>query len=236
MWKDITEAGSTGKRGAARGAALTKSREGLGYHVKQTAGPGNTAIRDLLDERFTETLLKFLRAARVGGVKAGVLDRGWYVFRVLPFRSFRRFSSFLTFFAFCMGCARTPCGRSTGVRIPSSFLLLSCCHKSQIGSSTLDITGYKPSGVGGIGCCGKQQSYAETCLYHLSKFALFGKPVMSCLVLISCIYSAAPRPVASDNIEGEVCTKMSCCRQVRDPPYGNPLPPRKAREVKDKGE
>ena len=53
-----------------------KSRKGFGYHVRQSgARPSNTTIRELLDERYREAVLKFLGSTRVGEVKAGVICR-----------------------------------------------------------------------------------------------------------------------------------------------------------------
>ena len=52
-----------------------QGKEGFGYGVrKRRAGPGNTKTRDLLaDGRYSEAVLDFLRATKVGAVKQGVL-------------------------------------------------------------------------------------------------------------------------------------------------------------------
>ena len=65
------------KERRGQGRSPYKEQEGIGLSFQQTAGPENTATRDLLlDERVTEALLKFLRAVRVGELKSGALDRG----------------------------------------------------------------------------------------------------------------------------------------------------------------
>ena len=56
---------------------VLRSRKGFGSWVRQTRGrTSNTAIRDLLsDGRHTEAVLTFLRIAREGEVKEGVICR-----------------------------------------------------------------------------------------------------------------------------------------------------------------
>ena len=50
-----------------------KSRKGFGYRVRQAkARPSNTLVRHLLsDRRYTEAVLEFIGATRVGGVEGG---------------------------------------------------------------------------------------------------------------------------------------------------------------------
>ena len=71
LWKEVGEA--SGKRGGH--ATDFKSRKGFGYRVKEAkARPSNTPIRELLsDDRYTEAVLAFLKATKVGEVKAGVI-------------------------------------------------------------------------------------------------------------------------------------------------------------------
>ena len=75
--QEVGEA-SGGKTG---GGDVPKSRRGFGYLVRQTrARPSNTASRNLLsDDRYTDAVLRFLAAARVGTVKEGALNREPYV-------------------------------------------------------------------------------------------------------------------------------------------------------------
>jgi hypothetical protein len=67
------------RRGLMGGAQATrdrlKSRKGFGYRVRQArARPSNTSITDLLsDDRYTEAVLAFLGATRVGEVRRGVI-------------------------------------------------------------------------------------------------------------------------------------------------------------------
>ena len=71
-WAAVGEA--SGKRTEGRGNVL-KSRRGFDLQVRQArARPRNTSIRDLLlDGRYTEAVLVFLRAIPVGEVKEGVI-------------------------------------------------------------------------------------------------------------------------------------------------------------------
>ena len=56
-----------------------KSRKGFGYRVRQArARSNNTSVRDLLsDDRYvyTEAVLEFIGATRVGEVKEGIICR-----------------------------------------------------------------------------------------------------------------------------------------------------------------
>ena len=54
-----------------------KSRKGFGYRFRQArARLSNTTVRDLLsDDRYTDAVLGFLGATRVGEVKGGVICR-----------------------------------------------------------------------------------------------------------------------------------------------------------------
>ena len=63
----------SGKRVQASGPF--RSRKGFGYGVRQArARPSNTPVRDLLsNEQYTDAVLGFLGAARVGEVKEGVI-------------------------------------------------------------------------------------------------------------------------------------------------------------------
>ena len=72
LWTAVVSA--SGRR---EGRDHPGSRNGFGYRVRQArARPSNTSIRDLLsDDRYTETVLGFLEATRVGEVKQGVMCR-----------------------------------------------------------------------------------------------------------------------------------------------------------------
>ena len=72
LWTAVGQA--SGERLETSGDKL-KSRKGLGFRVRQArARPSNTTIRDLLlDDRYTEAVLAFLGAARVGGVREGAI-------------------------------------------------------------------------------------------------------------------------------------------------------------------
>ena len=54
-----------------------KSRKGFGFQVRQArARPRNTSERDLLsDDRYTEGVLGFIGATRVGEVKEGIIRK-----------------------------------------------------------------------------------------------------------------------------------------------------------------
>lgn len=67
---------SAGKRGAGRGAVLTKSRKGLGYHFSRLQGLKTQRQGISCQTKGLEALLKFLRAVRVGELKSGALDKG----------------------------------------------------------------------------------------------------------------------------------------------------------------
>ena len=62
--------GRTGVSGGVSGRGF-KSRKGFGFRARQAkAKPGNTSVRGLLsDDRYTEAVLVFLAAARVGEVE-----------------------------------------------------------------------------------------------------------------------------------------------------------------------
>ena len=72
LWPKVGEA--SGVRTSGRNNAF-KSRKGFGFRVRQArARLSNTTIRDLLpDGRYTEAVLAYLRAMRVGEVKEGVI-------------------------------------------------------------------------------------------------------------------------------------------------------------------
>ena len=60
------------KREGMRG--ISKSRKGFRYGVWQVPGPGNTSIKELLaEDRYVDAVLHFLKAMKVGEVKAGVI-------------------------------------------------------------------------------------------------------------------------------------------------------------------
>ena len=69
LWATVEEA-SGGRTGDQ-----FKSRTGFGYRVRQArARPSNTPIRDLLsDDRYSDAVVAFLGATRVGEVRQGVV-------------------------------------------------------------------------------------------------------------------------------------------------------------------
>ena len=70
------EGSRKGKRIRGWGGTCREREERLGYQVRGKAGPGNTAVRELLsDRRYVRTALDFLRKTGVGMVEAGVIAR-----------------------------------------------------------------------------------------------------------------------------------------------------------------
>ena len=73
LWKEVGRI--SGRR--EEGDGPFRSRRGFGFHVRQArARPSNTTVRELLsNNRYTEAVVRFIGATRVGEVRDGVICR-----------------------------------------------------------------------------------------------------------------------------------------------------------------